>query len=280
MTQLAFDSPAKLNLMLHITGRRDDGYHLLQTVFQFIDLCDRIVFTNNPDGEVRLDRHNSPVAANDDLLLRAANLLRDRYRVTQGVTIDVDKRIPLGAGLGGGSSDAATCLMALNQLWDLRLTNAELRQLGLELGADVPIFIFGRNAWAEGVGDRLQAIDLPEKWYLVVHPAISVSTAQIFAAKDLTRDCAPIKIRAFLEGGGANVCQPVARGLYPQIGQTLDWLGQFGVARMTGTGACVFAAFDSEAEATRVQTKVPSPWNGYVARSLTSNPVTDACFAG
>jgi 4-diphosphocytidyl-2-C-methyl-D-erythritol kinase len=279
MQQLVLDSPAKLNLMLHITGRREDGYHLLQTVFQFIDLNDRIEFITNQTGQISRGRHDSPVAEHDDLLLRAARLLQDRYAVQQGVTINIDKRIPMGGGLGGGSSDAASSLMALNKLWNLQLSNPELREIGLELGADVPIFIFGKNAWAEGVGDRLQPVNLPEKWYLVIHPSIFVSTAQIFTSKDLTRDCHPIKIRAFLEGQGRNVCEDIARRLYPPIDQALDWLGRFGEARMTGTGACVFAAFDSEGEARQVQSGVPEEWTGYVARSLASNPVTDSCFA-
>jgi 4-diphosphocytidyl-2-C-methyl-D-erythritol kinase len=270
---LQLASPAKLNLMLHITGRRDDGYHLLQSVFQFIDLCDRLEFTVNNDGAIRRQDSNTPVAAADDLLLVAADLLQSRFGINRGVDIRVDKHIPVGGGLGGGSSNAATCLLALNRLWELRLSLSQLADIGLQLGADVPVFVHGRAAWASGIGEQLQAIDLKEPIYVVIDPASSVSTAQIFSAQELTRNCDPITIRAFLRGAGTNVCEPVVRKLYPRVGEAIDWLNQFGTARMSGTGACVFAEVDSLVQAETVKSQVPAPWVGYVARALNRNPV-------
>lgn len=270
-------SPAKLNLMLHITGQRDDGYHNLQTAFQFIELFDELTFETTQDGSIRRLSGNAEVAAQDDLIIRAATLLQQQYTVRQGINISINKKIPIGGGLGGGSSDAATTLMALNHLWRLNLNAQILQQLGLQLGADLPIFIFGHSAWAEGVGDRLSALDVPESWYLIIHPQVSVSTGAIFSSKHLTRDCHPITIRAFLEGEGSNVCEPVACGLYPQIQQAIDWLNPFSAARMTGTGGCVFAAFDSAEKANMVKRQLPHEWLGFVAKGLNTNPVTTAC---
>jgi 4-diphosphocytidyl-2-C-methyl-D-erythritol kinase len=271
--RLQLASPAKLNLMLHITGRRDDGYHLLQSVFQFIDLCDRLEFTANTDGGIRRLEGDTPVAAEDDILLQAASLLQAQFQVAKGVDIRVEKRIPIGGGLGGGSSDAATCLLALNQLWELGLSSRQLAEIGLQLGADVPVFVHGRAAWATGVGEELQAIDLKEPIYVVIDPACSVPTAQIFAAQELTRNCDPITIRAFLSGTGTNVCEPVVRKLYPRVDEAIEWLGQFGAARMSGTGACVFVEVDSLVQAENVKSQVPEPWVGYVARAMNLNPV-------
>jgi len=270
---LQLASPAKLNLMLHITGRREDGYHLLQSVFQFIDIYDRLEFTLNADAGIQRLGGYSPVVAEDDIVLRAARLLQERFGVDRGVSIGVDKRIPIGGGLGGGSSDAATCLLALNQLWELGLPLPQLADIGLELGADVPVFVRGRAAWAGGIGEVLQAIDLKEPIYVVIDPATSVSTAQIFAAEALTRNCDPITIRAFLRGAGTNVCEPVVRKLYPRAGEAIDWLNQFGAARMSGSGACVFAEVDSLEQAEIVKSRVPEPWVGYVARAMNRNPV-------
>jgi 4-diphosphocytidyl-2-C-methyl-D-erythritol kinase len=275
---LSLRSPAKLNLMLHITGRRTDGYHELQTVFQFIDLCDELDFELNPNGAIRRLSGNEQVAEDQDLVLRAAHLLQQRHKVGAGVDIRIRKQLPMGGGLGGGSSNAATTLMALNRLWQLHLDETELRAIGQQLGADVPVFIFGHSAWAEGVGERLTAIDLPEPWYLVIHPGIFVSTARIFASKDLTRDCHPITIRAFLDGAGNNVCEAVASGLYPEIKQALKWLNPYSPARMTGTGACVFAAFESRQAADDVLRKMPNQWSGFVARGLNVNPVKGICL--
>ncbi len=271
--ELQLASPAKLNLMLHITGRREDGYHLLQSVFQFIDLCDRLEFTVNSDGGIHRQGVNTPVAPADDILLTTARLLQARFEVDKGIDIGVDKRIPVGGGLGGGSSNAATCLLALNQLWELDLSLRQLAEIGLELGADVPVFVHGRAAWATGIGEELQAIELKEPIYVVIDPASSVSTAQIFAAQELTRNRDPITIRAFLRGAGTNVCEPVVRKLYPRVDEAIDWLNQFGAARMSGTGACVFAEVDSLARAEAVKSRVPKPWAGYVARAMNRSPV-------
>jgi len=270
---LILRAPAKLNLMLHITGQRDDGYHLLETVFQFIDLADRIEFSTNDAGKILRLPGNSPVAAADDILLAAANLLQARFQVDKGVSIDIDKRIPVGGGLGGGSSDAATCLLALNQLWGLGLSLDQLAGIGLELGADVPVFVHGRAAWATGIGEVLQPVELEESIYLVIDPKVAVSSAQIFAAQELTRNSDPLTIRAFLRGSGCNVCEPVVRNLYPQVAEAIDWLSQYAAARMSGTGACVFAAIDSLEQAEVVKSRVPRQWNAYVTRAMNHNPV-------
>ena len=200
---LRLPAPAKLNLMLHITGRRADGYHLLQTVFQFIDLNDWLEFELAADSRIQRIQSTTPVAAEDDLVIAAANLLQSRFGVSRGVSIRLDKHIPIGGGLGGGSSDAASCLLALNRLWELDLSLSQLAEIGLELGADVPVFVHGRAAWASGVGEALQAIDIEEPIYLVIDPQVAVSTAQIFAAQELTRNCDPITIRAFLQRCGS-----------------------------------------------------------------------------
>ena len=270
---LVLRAPAKLNLMLHITGRRDDGYHLLETVFQFIDLVDHIEFSANHEGSIERLPGNSSVAAADDILLTTATLLQSRFEVDKGVSIGIDKRIPVGGGLGGGSSDAATCLLALNRLWDLDLSLDQLAGIGLELGADVPVFVYGRAAWASGIGEVLQPIELEEPIYLVIDPKVAVSTAQIFAAQELTRNCDPLTIRAFLRGSGSNVCEPVVRNLYPQVGEAIDWLSQYATARMSGTGACVFAAIDSLEQAEVVKSRVPQHWNAYITRAMNYNPV-------
>jgi 4-diphosphocytidyl-2-C-methyl-D-erythritol kinase len=273
MESLSLDSPAKLNLMLHITGRRDDGYHLLQTVFQFIDLCDRMVFGVTENGVISRIEGNSPVPENEDIALRAAQALQKRSLVTKGAEISINKRIPIGGGLGGGSSNAATTLLALNRLWGLNLSISELSEIGLELGADVPFFLNGYSAWATGIGEQLTGIDLPEPWYLTIDPGVAVSTAEIFAAQELTRNCDAITIRAFLEGSGTNVCQPVACKRHVEIQQVIDWLGRYSVARMTGTGACVFAPFDSLEQAERVKSRVPSRWGSFIAKAMNINPV-------
>jgi len=270
---LILSAPAKLNLMLHITGRRDDGYHLLETVFQFIDLADHIEFNANDEGSIERLPGNSPVDAEDDILVTTATLLQSRFRVDKGVSISIDKRIPIGGGLGGGSSDAAACLLALNRLWELDLSLDQLAGIGLELGADVPVFVRGRAAWASGIGEVLQAIELEQPIYLVIDPKVAVSTAQIFAAQELTRNCDPLTIRAFLRGSGRNVCEPVVRKLYPQVGEAIDWLSQYATARMSGTGACVFAAIDSLEQAEVVKSQVPRQWEAYITRAMNYNPV-------
>jgi 4-diphosphocytidyl-2-C-methyl-D-erythritol kinase len=270
---LRLPAPAKLNLMLHITGRRADGYHLLQTVFQFIDLNDWLEFELIADGSIRRTESNSPVPAADDIVLAAASLLQKRFEISKGVGIRIDKRIPIGGGLGGGSSDAACCLLALNRLWELGLSLPQLADIGLELGADVPVFVHGRAAWAGGVGEVLQPIDIHEPVYLVIDPQIHVSTADIFAAEELTRNCDPITIRAFLRGAGTNVCEPVVRKRQPQVGEAIDWLGQFGAARMSGSGACVFIEMDSFEQAEIVKSQIPEPWAGYVVAATNFSPL-------
>lgn len=277
MKHLSLQSPAKLNLMLHITGRRDDGHHLLQTVFQFIDLNDQMEFDLTPNGSIQRYDSNTPVSEAEDIVIQAAELLQERFRVDQGVQISIDKRIPIGGGLGGGSSNAATTLLALNQMWSLNLGLSELAEIGLDLGADVPVFVMGRAAWASGIGEQLSPIELSEPWYLVIHPGVQVSTAKIFAAEELTRDCDAITIRDFLSGSGINVCEKVACNLYPEIQLAIDWLNQYGNARMTGTGACVFAAFDSLDQAEGVVSRAPSQWDSFVVKAMNKNPVLTQC---
>lgn len=270
---LTLHSPAKLNLMLNITGRREDGYHLLQTVFQFIDLYDVIEFGVTDKKELLQLSGNSPVALEDDLVLGAARLLQSRFEVDKGARISIDKRIPIGGGLGGGSSNAATCLLALNHLWGLGLSLPQLAETGLELGADVPVFVRGRAAWACGIGEELESIDLPQPLYLVINPNIAVSTAQIFNAQELTRNNDPLTIRAFLRGSGTNVFEPVVRKRYPEVGAAIDWLSQYAPARMSGTGASVFAAIDSLRQAEVVKSRVPKQWAAYIVQAMNRNPV-------
>ncbi|MFV2030886.1 MAG: 4-(cytidine 5'-diphospho)-2-C-methyl-D-erythritol kinase [Gammaproteobacteria bacterium] len=273
MEGLSLNSPAKLNLMLHITGRRADGYHLLQTVFQYINLTDQMVFGVTENGAIGRIESNTPVPESEDIALRAALELQRRAQVAKGVEISIDKRIPIGGGLGGGSSNAATTLLALNRLWELNLPIYELAEIGLELGADVPFFVTGYSAWATGAGEQLSAIELPLPWYLIIDPGVAVSTAKIFAAQELTRNCDAITIRAFLEGAGTNVCQPVACELYAEIQQAIDWLDQYSGTRMTGTGGCVFAPFDSLKQAESVKSRVPEHWGCFVAKAMNTNPV-------
>ncbi len=266
-------APAKLNLFLHITGRRPDGFHLLQTVFQFLDYGDDLYFSLRDDGVVQRRSELPGVAPEQDLVVRAARLLQRESGCGLGVEIAVVKRLPMGGGLGGGSSDAATTLVALNALWGLGFDGERLAQLGLALGADVPVFVRGRAAWAEGVGERLQPVELPEPWYLVLVPAVSVATAAVFGAQELTRDCPPITIRDFLAGMGSNVCEPVVRRRFPAVAAALDWLAQFAPARMTGTGSCVFAAFESEAAARQAYAALPAGMSGFVARGTNRSPL-------
>jgi|SRR5690606_38504177 4-diphosphocytidyl-2-C-methyl-D-erythritol kinase len=262
-------SPAKLNLFLHITGRRPDGYHQLQTVFQLLDYGDRLSFRRREDQEITLTPAIPGVAFADNLIVRAAHLLQARARVTAGIDIHLEKRLPMGGGLGGGSSNAATTLVALNYLWQCGLTRAQLHDLGLQLGADVPVFIGAQSAWAEGVGEQLQPLELSENWYLVLHPQCTVSTAEIFSHKDLTRDTTNITVAAFLEQGGQNDCQNLVRKLYPPVDKALNWLSQFARdARMTGTGASVFATFATEAKAQQILALAPPDLPGFVARGI------------
>lgn len=272
-TSAIYAAPAKLNLFLHVIGRRADGYHELQTVFRFIDCCDRLAFHVRADGVIARPIDVPGVPERQDLVIKAATLLQSFSGTRLGADILIEKVLPLGGGLGGGSSDAATTLIALNQLWDTKLNRAQLQALALKLGADVPVFVFGRNAFAEGIGERLQAIDLAPAWYLVLVPDAHVSTATVYAQSDLTRSTDPIKIAAFSTGWGRNDLTSVVRRLQPEVGKCLDWLSQFGDARMTGSGACVFCAFDSEAAAQAVLAKVPHGVSGFVARGLDEHPL-------
>ncbi len=263
-------SPAKLNLFLHITGRRPDGYHELQTLFQLLDWGDTLRFQANSSGQITLGGTELDIAPEDNLVVRAARLLqRDKL----GAHIEIDKRIPTGGGLGGGSSNAATTLLALNHLWGLDLPNTQLQQIGAQLGADVPVFTAGHTAWAEGVGEILTPVEMPAYWYLVITPDCHVSTAEIFSNEQLTRDTSPIKIAAFFEGHSRNDCQNLVRKLHPEVDNALNWLENFGEARLTGTGACVYACFPAETEARSALDQLPPQLTGFVAQGLNESPV-------
>jgi 4-diphosphocytidyl-2-C-methyl-D-erythritol kinase len=276
-------APGKLNLFLHVLGRRADGYHELQTVFRLIDRCDRVGIALREDG--RLERIDAlpGVAPQDDLCLRAAMRLKTFALERDGAAarglgaeIALEKRLPIGAGLGGGSSDAATVLLVLNRLWKLNLGRAELIAQAAALGADVPFFVFGRNALGEGIGERLDALALPPAWYLVLVPMVTVSTREIFADRALTRDTKALKIPPFFQGLGKNDLEAVVVARYPQVGAHLDWLRQHRPgARMTGSGACVFAEFDSAAEARALQSMLPGSLHGFLAEGLARHPLHD-----
>ena len=274
-----YPAPAKLNLFLHVVGRRSDGYHLLQSVFRLIDLGDALRFAPRTDGRIARAAPLAGVPEERDLCLRAARLLQEASGASLGVEITLDKRLPMGGGLGGGSSDAATVLLALNRLWRLEWPRERLQALGLELGADVPFFIHGRNAFVEGVGERLQALNLPPAWYLVVAPPASVPTAEIFAAPNLTRDTKAIKMADFSAGWGAgglfgrNDLEAVVCERYPAVARALAWLRQHAEARMTGSGACVFAPFAAEQDARAVLARMPEGMTGWVAQGLDEHPL-------
>jgi 4-diphosphocytidyl-2-C-methyl-D-erythritol kinase len=266
-------APAKLNLFLHVLGRRPDGYHQLQTVFQLVDLADTVSIALREDGKIERPGASYAVPAEDDLVVRAAWALKSATGAKGGASLRVTKRIPLGGGLGGGSSDAATVLLALNTLWGCGLPVRELATLGLSLGADVPVFVEGSSAWAEGVGERLTPLELPEAWYVIIHPGVAVATQEIFQSPELTRNSPLLTIRAFFESGGRNDCEPVVRAKFPAVAEALDWLGRFAPARLTGTGGCVFAACASAIDAERVAARVPDRWRSYVARGLNRSPL-------
>jgi 4-diphosphocytidyl-2-C-methyl-D-erythritol kinase len=273
---LTLPSPAKLNLFLHINGRRSDGYHLLQTVFQLLDYGDELSFETTHDATLTLSPAIEGLANEDNLIFRAAKLLQQHTHCTTGAHITLTKRLPMGGGIGGGSSNAATTLVALNHLWQTQLSTEQLASLGAQLGADVPVFIHGQSAWAEGVGEILTPLDLPTRWYLVIRPNVHVSTAEIFAKKKLTRDTPIIKVAAFLEGGGKNDCQDIVLESFPQVKEAIDWLNFFSQARLTGTGSCIFAVFDSEAEAKEVLALKPVHLDGFVAKGVNRSPLHTA----
>jgi len=271
----SYPAPAKLNLMLRVTGRRADGYHLLQTVIRFIDYGDTLTFRVREDGAIRRVNEVAGVPAAEDLAVRAARRLRVACGTRLGADITLEKRLPLGGGLGGGSSDAATALLALNQVWRAGLPRERLLALALELGADVPVFVGGENALAEGIGERLTPLSLPPAWYLVLTPPVEVPTARIFSHIQLKRDSKPIKITAFSVEQAGNDLEPVVCREYPEVARHLEWLRRMAPAWVTGSGACVFAAFPTEPAARRVLEQVPEGMRGFVAQGLTRHPLRD-----
>ncbi len=270
-------APAKINRFLHITGQRKDGYHELQTVFQFLNYADELFFTVLPHNEISHRNPISGVVPENDLTIRAARLLQKSTQCSLGVQISINKYLPMGGGLGGGSSDAATTLVALNTLWNLHLSTQELADLGMKLGADVPIFVHGFSAWAEGIGEQLIPIELDEPWFVVLIPSVSVATADIFASSLLKRDCRPLSINDFKSGKGINVCEDIACQMHPEIAFNIKWLSQYAPARMTGTGACVFAMVESEVKAKEILQKKEKSMNGFFAKGCNKSPMYSIC---
>jgi 4-diphosphocytidyl-2-C-methyl-D-erythritol kinase len=267
-----YPAPGKLNLFLHVLGRREDGYHELQTAFRLVDRADRVGVAVRNDGEIRF----SGIFEEENLCLKAARALKTRSGAKHGCDLVLEKRLPVGGGMGGGSSDAATVLLVLDKLWRLGMRRAELMEVGRGIGADVPFFLFGANALGEGIGERLTALDLPPAWYLVLVPQVSVSTKEIFSDASLTRDTKRLKIPPFFSGLGHNDLQPVVSARYPEVAASLAWLqDRVPQARMTGSGACVFADFDSEAQARQVHAQVPGELSGFVTRGLERHPLHD-----
>jgi 4-diphosphocytidyl-2-C-methyl-D-erythritol kinase len=276
----SWPAPAKLNLFLHVTGRRADGYHELQTLFRLIDLCDTITITVRADGRIERPVGPANVPPEADLTLRAALALQQATGTALGADLRLHKRIPQGAGLGGGSSDAATTLLALNELWECRLSFDQLALLALPLGADVPVFIQGSSAWAEGIGERLTPVSLPTAWYVIIYPGIGISTREVFQSPELTRNSRLITIRDFFQSGGRNDCEPVVRARAPEVAAALDWLAREGSAALTGTGSCVFTGRASAADAERLAARVPDRWMSFVARGLDTSPVHEQLRQG
>ena len=264
--QLSLPAPAKLNLMLHVVGRRADGYHLLETVFQFLDYADTLHFSARADGQIILHSPIAGVAHDDNLIVRAARLLQTQSKSSQGADIWLDKKLPIGGGIGGGSSNAATTLVGLNHLWRTQLPLETLAQIGLSLGADVPVFVMGRAAFAQGIGEQLQPVDLPEPWYLVAVPPVSISTAKIFSEPGLTRDTPLTNIRTVLKQGGHNDCQAVVERCYPEVRNALILLNKYVDARLTGTGSCIFGGFPNEQQAAKVANQISEKLPSFVAQ--------------
>ncbi|MDF0533842.1 4-(cytidine 5'-diphospho)-2-C-methyl-D-erythritol kinase [Shewanella sp. A32] len=277
MTQslsLGWPAPAKLNLFLHINGRRADGYHELQTLFQFLDYGDLLDFKITNDGKITLHSNlNTNIADDDNLIVKAAKLLQQQSASKLGAEIWLDKKLPMGGGVGGGSSDAATTLVALNALWQIGLDQPQLAALGLKLGADVPIFIHGHAAFAEGVGEKLVAVDIPEHWYLVIAPEAHVSTAAIFQHPDLPRDTAKLSWNELLSANWKNDCQTLVSNNFPQVAKALAWLLEYAPSRMTGTGACVFGEFETQQQALECLAKMPKTFRGFVAKGTNISPL-------
>ena len=268
-------APAKINHFLHVTGRRDDGYHLLQTVFQFLSLADELQFKVTGDGRIRRLGNYGQVKEQDDLVVRAAQRLQALTGSASGAEIRVDKTLPIGGGLGGGSSDAATTLVALNCLWGTGLSASQLAEAGLNLGADVPVFVHGFAAWGEGVGERLQPLQLPEDWYLIIYPNTPVATARVFNAPDLPRATPRVTAREFRQGVCRNDCEAVVRRVCPEVAAALDWLNARADARLSGTGASVFAAFPEQGQAARLLQELPAKWQGFVTRGCNRSPLLE-----
>ena len=266
-------APAKLNLMLRIVGQRSDGYHLLQTVFQFVEICDWLRFHPVDNGEIRLLKVTPGVPEGEDLTVRAAKLLQAETGCNMGVCIEMEKNLPMGGGLGGGSSDAATTLVALNTLWGLNLPKEKLLSLGLRLGADVPVFIYGHSSWGEGVGEQLCEIDIPEQWVVILKPDCHVNTKEIFSAKDLTRNSKSIKMLDFIAGDRQNDCLETVCRLYPKVGEALQQLAVYAEARLTGTGACVFAQFESHEKAAEAYQNLKGKWTAYLTKGINRSPL-------
>ena len=274
-------APAKLNLMLHIVGRRDDGYHLLQTQFQFLDIADQLHFAPAENGCIDLISDLTGVATEDNLIIKAARMLeplcKEKWGADfPGVQIKLEKNLPMGGGIGGGSSDCATTLLGLNHFWQLECSLDQLAEIGLKLGADVPVFVRGFAAWAEGVGEQLTPIEPKEYTYLVLTPQCHISTQEIFSHPGLTRDTEIMTIARALDQGGHNDCEPIAKALYPEVAEALDWLSQYGEAQMTGTGACVFAGFDNLETASQFFSKKPTHWQGFVTQGKNTSPLHTA----
>ena len=272
-TDVRLPAPAKINLFLHIVGRRPDGYHLLQTAFRLLDWGDEIHLSLRSDGRILRTTDVPGVPPEADLVVRAARALQEASGATQGVDIGVYKCIPMGGGLGGGSSDAATVLIALNRMWGCNLPGKRLQEIGLRLGADVPFFVFGQTAFAEGVGEALQALSVAPAWYVMVAPKVAVPTAEIFSAEELTRNTEPIIMRAFATHTTRNDMQATVCKRFPEVAEALVWLSQHGAARMSGSGACIFAPFDSEEEASQVAAAAPQGWKVWVAAGLDRHPL-------
>lgn len=274
-------APAKINLFLHVTGRRSDGYHTLQTVYQFVDLCDVLQFSVREDNEVHLISEFDEVPPENNLVVRAARALQAHSGTRAGTDITLTKQIPTGGGLGGGSSDAATTLVALNEFWRLGLSIKELAEIGVTVSADVPVFVYGQASWAEGIGDKLTPVAPVEPWYLIINPMVQVSTATLFNAPELTRNTSPITIRDFMDGRSTNVFEPVVVPRYPEVGTALEWLRKnhrVRRAKMSGTGSCVFAACESEEQAQELCSKLPDTMTGYVVKGRNASPLYD--FSG
>jgi 4-diphosphocytidyl-2-C-methyl-D-erythritol kinase len=271
--QDSWPAPAKINLFLHVVGRRDDGYHLLQTAFRFLDIADHLRFASRDDGRIVLETPIPGVPAESDLTVRAAKALQSAAKTQQGVSIWLEKHLPMGGGLGGGSSDAATVLIALNSLWQSQLSQAELEAIALPLGADVPVFVHGRSTFAEGVGEQFHDIQPAPAWYLLLVPPVQVPTAEVFRQTDLCRNTPTINAEDWRDGFGHNDLTPVACRLYPEVARHLDWLAQFDTVLMSGSGACCFAAFPSENTAKAALAQLPSNMRGFITKGIDLHPI-------